>query len=315
MRSRPTAAVLVAVLCLALAPMAGAVEPASGCAVFPADNAWHLDVSGLPVHPRNQDWKRTSHAGGRLLHPDFGPPSYGIPYDVVGAGHDLETFSFTYASESDPGPYPFGPDVHVEGGSDRHAIVVDESTCILYELFAVNRAQLTAGSGAIFALEGPDANDLRPAGWTSADAAGLSIFAGLLRPDEVEAGLIDHAIRMTVGCTADRYVWPARHSTSTGRGACPPMGARFRLKGNFPLKGFSANARVILRAFKTYGFIVADNGSDWYFQGTVDDDWTNGLLDQLKQVPAKAFQAVDARHCQVANGSAAFAYGPGCPAP
>ena len=308
-------ALVAATLLLALAPAAGGVEPESGCEVFPADNAWHLDVRGLPVHPRNQDWKRTSHAGSRLLHPDFGPPSYGIPYDVVGAGHDLVSFDFTYAGESDPGPYPFGPDVHVEAGSDRHANMIDESDCTLYELFAVDRDDLTAGSGAIFALEGPDANDLRPAGWTSADAAGLSIFAGLLRPDEVEAGLVDHAIRMTVSCTADRYLWPARHSTSTGRPACPPMGARFRLRGNFPMKGFSADAKVILRAFKTYGLIVADNGSDWYFQGTVDDAWTNGLLDQLKQVPARAFQAVDAKRCQVANGSAAFAYGAGCPAP
>ncbi|HYJ61679.1 MAG TPA: hypothetical protein VE032_09480 [Actinomycetota bacterium] len=314
-RPRPLAASVALALCLVLAPATSAVEPGSGCEVFPADNAWHLDVRGLPVHPRAQDWKRTSHAGGTSLHPDFGPPSYGIPYDVVGAGHDLETFQFTYAGESDAGPYPFGPDVRIEGGSDAHAIMIDESDCSLYELFAVNRAQLRAGSGAIFALEGPDANDLRPAGWTSADAAGLSIFAGLLRPDEVEAGLVDHAIRMTVACTADRYLWPARHSTSTGRPTCPPMGARFRLRSNFPMQGFDADARVILRAFKTYGLIVADNGSDWFFQGTVDDAWTNSLLDQLKQIPAGAFQAVDARRCRVTSGSAAFAYGAGCPAP
>jgi hypothetical protein len=319
---RPVRAFAAAVICLTLAatlpgPASAGVEPVSGCDVFPADNAWRLDVSNLPVHPRSQDWKRTSHAGSTLLHPDFGPPSYGIPFDVVDAGHPDVAIDFLYESESDPGPYPFGPDITIEGGSDRHAIMIDESDCTLYELFDArwNGGDPTAGSGAIFALEGVGANDLRPAGWTSADAAGLPIFPGLLRPDEVQAGLIDHAIRMTVSCTSDRYLWPARHSTSTGRAACPPMGARFRLQGNFPTKGFSADAKVILRGLKTYGLIVADNGSDWYFQGTVDDWWTNDLLDELKSVPASAFVAVDARTCKVAAGSAEFAYGPGCPAP
>lgn len=298
-------------------PVAATVEPGSGCEVLPADNAWHLNVSKLPVHAKNRDWKRTSHAGGTLLHPDFGPPSYGIPYDVVDGSHDVVPVDFVYANESDPGPYPFGSDITIEGGSDRHAIMLDETTCTVYELFDArwNAGDPTAGSGAIFALAGPDANDLRPAGWTSADAAGLSIFAGLLRPDEVQGGLVDHAVRMTVSCTSDRYVWPARHSTSTGRPTCPPMGARFRLRGDFRLAGFSPEARVILRAFKTYGLIVADNGSDWYFQGTVDGWWTNDLLDELKSVPAKAFVAVDARACKVANTSAEYDHGPGCPAP
>jgi hypothetical protein len=242
--------------------------PGSTCEVFPADNVWHLKVAALPVHPHNADWRRTSHAGSTLLHPDFGPPDYGIPFDVVGAAHADVSVDFLYDSESDPGPYPFGPDIQIEGGSDRHALMIDRSTCTLYELFAArwNGGHPTAGSGAVFHLQGPHANDLRPAGWTSADAAGLPIFAGLLRYDEVEAGSIDHAIRMTVGCTADRYLWPARHSTSTGAPACPPMGARFRLRSGFDVSAFGAKARVILRAFKTYGLIVADNGSDWYFQ-------------------------------------------------
>lgn len=296
---------------------AAADVPGTTCEVFPADNAWHLDVSNLPVHPKSREWKRASHARTTLLHPDFGPPSYGIPYDVVGAAHGDATIDFLYDDESDPGPYPFGPDITIEGGSDRHAIMLDESDCTVYELFDArwNVGDPTAGSGAIFHLEGPAANDLRPAGWTSADAAGLSIFAGLLRHDEVEAGLVDHAIRMTVACTFDAYVWPARHAAGTNDRRCPPMGARFRLRSGFPLQGFSADAKVVLRAMKRYGLIVADNGSDWYFQGTVDGGWTNGLLDQLKQVPARAFVGVDARACRVSPGSAAFAYGPSCPAP
>jgi len=192
--------------------------------------------------------------------------------------------------------------------------MIDESTCRLYELFNArwNGGNPTAGSGAIFDL---GANDLRPAGWTSADAAGLPIFPGLVRWDEVQAGEIDHAIRFTVACTTRRYVWPARHQAGVADRRCPPMGARFRLKRGFDMHGFSADARVVLRAMQRYGMIVADNGSDWYFQGTVDDGWTNGLLDQLKQVPAGAFVAVDARGCRVASGSAEFAYGPDCPGP
>lgn len=185
---------------------------------------------------------------------------------------------------------------------------------MLYELFDArwNGGDPTAGSGAVFDL---GSNDLRPAGWTSADAAGLPTLPGLVRFDEVQAGEIDHAIRFTVACTSRRYVWPARHQAGNADDRCPPMGARFRLKGGFRMAGFSADAKVVLRAMQRYGMIVADNGNDWYFQGTVDDGWTNALLGQLKQVPAGAFKAVDARACRVSTHSGAFAYGPGCPAP
>lgn len=288
--------------------------PGTGCQVFPADNAWRMDVSALPKHPKNRTWKRATHAGRTDLHPDFGPPSYGIPFDVVDDDHDDVQVDFVYDGESDAGPYPFGPDTTIEGGSDRHALMIDEDACVLYELFAArwNGGDPEAGSGAVFDLT---SNALRPAGWTSADAAGLPIFPGLVRWDEVQAGEIDHAIRFTVACTTRRYVWPARHQAGVADRRCPPMGARFRLKAGFDLSGFGPNAQVVLRAMQRYGLIVADNGSDWYFQGTVDDGWTNGLLDQLKQVPAGAFVAVDARRCRVAADSAAFAYGPGCPAP
>jgi hypothetical protein len=282
--------------------------------VFPSNNVWHLDVSRLPVDPRSHMWKRAMHARTTSLHPDFGPPAYGIPFDVVDATHAAEPIAFQYAAESDDVPYPFGPDIHVEGGSDRHAIMVDATTCTLYELYAAdwNAGTPTAGSGATFDLS---SNALRPAGWTSADAAGLPIFAGLLRWDEVVSGTVDHAIRMTAACTHDRYIWPARHRAGTDDRRCPPMGARFRLRADFDATRFGPRARVVIRAMKRYGMIVADNGADWYFQGTVDPSWPSGLLDQLKRIPSRAFVAIDERACRVAPDSGRVSYGGRCPAP
>ena len=319
MRGKLAATVSAAALCAAalVPPSSAASVPETSCRVFPADNVWHLDVRGLPVHPKNDVWKRSAHAASTSLHPDFGPPAYGIPFDVVGSAFPKIRVRFRHASESDAGPYPLNGSTPVEGGSDRHALVIDRSDCRLYELYAVrwNGGRPTAGSGAIFRLEGPRANDLRPAGWTSADAAGLPIFPGLVRHDEVAEGRIDHAIRFTVDCTTDRYAWPARHEAGVSDRRCPPMGARFRLKSSFSLAAFGPAAQTVLRAMKRYGLMLADNGSDWYFQGTVDRRWTNGLMDQLKSVPAKAFQAVDVSACRVSRHSAAFSYGPGCPAP
>jgi hypothetical protein len=299
-------------------PVAGraADVPGTTCGVFPADNVWNMDVRGLPVHRKSAVWKRATHAGTTRLHPDFGPPAYGIPFDVVNASHDDVAIGFTYVDESDPGPYPFGPDIQIEGGSDRHAIMVDADTCVLYELFAArwNDGDPKAGSGAIFDLA---SNDLRPAGWTSADAAGLPILPGLIRHDEVfgsDPG-IEHALRFTVSCTTDRYVWPARHQAGVNDRRCPPMGARFRLRGGYDIGGFGRKVQIVLRAMKRYGLIVADNGSDWYVQGAVDDRWTYRFVDQLKRVPARAFVAVDTSACRVSAGSGAFAYGPGCRAP
>jgi hypothetical protein len=313
-----TIAVVVAAASLAWLPGStrAADVPRTTCSVFPVNNVWNMDVRGLPVHPKSAVWKRATHAGTTRLHPDFGPPSYGIPFDVVGASHDDVSIDFTYADESDPGPYPFGPDVTIEGGSDRHAIMVDADACVLYELFGAhwNGGDPWAGSGAIFDLT---SNDLRPAGWTSADAAGLPILPGLVRYDEVFGGDpgIDHALRFTVSCTNRRYVWPARHQAGVADDRCPPMGARFRLRGGYDVSRFGERVRIVLRAMKRYGVIVADNGSDWYVQGAVDDRWTYRFVDQLKRVPASAFVAVDASGCKVSPGSAAFAYGPRCPAP
>jgi hypothetical protein len=212
--------------------------------------------------------------------------------------------SFHYASESDRTRYPITNDTPIEGASDRHALIVDRDRCVLYELYRVRwrGKKVTAGSGATFRL---GSNALRPDGWTSADAAGLPILPGLVRFDEVEHGEIDHAIRMTAEVTTDDYLWPARHEAGVADPDAPPMGARFRLDDDLDLSGFGERARVVLRAMQTYGMIVADNGSDWYFTGTRDRRWTNALLDQLKQVPASAFEAVDTSSCIVDPDSGA----------
>jgi hypothetical protein len=291
-----------------------AAVPGTTCEMFPADNVWNMDVSNLPVHAKSKAWKRSAHAGSTLLHPDFGGAPYGIPFDVVDDTHPTVAVDFTYADESDAGPYPFGPDIHVEAGSDEHALMVNADTCTLYELYDAHwhGGNPDAGSGAVFDLA---SDALRPAGWTSADAAGLPILPGLVRYDEVAAGEIAHAIRFTVDCTTRRYLWPARHQAGVADRSCPPMGARFRLRSGFRLAGFSDETKVVLRAMQRYGMIVADNGSDWYFQGATDERWTDGLLDELKSVPASAFVAVDESACKDSPDSGVFAYGRGCPAP
>lgn len=283
---------------LAPASAQAAPVPGSDCEVFPETNVWNTRVDALPVHDMSDTWLRSADAGSTDLHPDFGPPGYGLPFHVVGRHHSGVRVAFDYASESDRGRYPFDARTPIEGGSDRHALIVRRGSCRLYELFAArwNDGRPRAGSGAIFDL---GSNDLRPAGWTSADAAGLPIFAGLVRWDEVQQGSIEHAIRFTVACTTDDYVWPARHEAGVADADCPPMGARFRLKANFDLSGFSPKARTILLAMQRYGLMLADNGSNWYFQGTRDRHWRHGLLDQLKSVPASAFEAVDVSACIV----------------
>jgi len=282
----------------------GAQGPAGlGCAVFPSDNIWNADISSLPVNSHNAAWMGSMNSGSTKLHPDFGPPSYGMPYAVVPDSHPKVKINFHWGGESDKGPYPFGKDIPVEGGSDRHALMVDGDTCVLYELFAArwHHGSPTAGSGAIFDL---GSNALRPDGWTSADAAGLPVLPGLVRWDEVKAGFIGHAIRFTAQLTDCHHLWPARHDAGTCDNSYPPMGARFRLKGSFDISHFSQNAQVILRAMQHYGFILADNGSNWYFQGTKDKHWTNSLLDELKSIPAAQFEAVDESGCMIDKDSA-----------
>ena len=209
----------------------------------------------------------------------------------------LVPITFQYADQSDPGPYPFSATTPIEGGQDstgdRHAIMVNPATCTLYELYDAEYSPSgsTAGSGAIWNL---NSNALRPAGWTSADAAGLPILPGLVRYDEVQSGVITHAIRMTAEATDTSYIWPARHEAGTSSDPdLPPMGARFRLKASYDISGYSPQAQVVLRAMQQYGLILADNGSNWYFGGTADDNWPLSLVDELKPVPASAFEAVD----------------------
>jgi hypothetical protein len=289
----------------AVGSRAGPVEPVPGttCDVFPADNIWNTDVSGLPVDPHSATWLASMQASSTNLHPDFGGRPYGMPFAVVDDTYPKVSITFRYKGQSDKGPYPFGPDIPLERGSDRHALVVDRDTCVLYELFAArwNGGAPKAGSGAIFDL---GSNALRTDGWTSADAAGMAILPGLVRFDEVRAGFIGHAIRLTAELTDCNHIWPARHDAGTCNSAYPPMGARFRMKASFDMSGFSADAKVVLHAMKDYGFFLTDNGSNWYFQGTTDRRWKNGLLDELKSIPGSAFEAVDESGCIVDPDSA-----------
>ncbi len=236
------------------------------------------------------------------MHADFGSGLWeggpiGIPITTVPSTQKRSAVSFEYADESDRGPYPIPADVKIEGGAgadgDRHALIVDRDRCKLYELFALRRqgGRWTAGSGAIWDLR---SNRLRPAGWTSADAAGLPILPGLARYDEVARGRIDHALRFTVSRTRRAYVWPARHFASSATDtSLPPMGLRVRLKRSFDISRFPAQSRVVLRALKEYGMIVADNGSDWYVSGAPDPRWSNDDLHTLHTVPGSAFEVVD----------------------
>lgn len=269
--------------------------------IFPADNPWNQDISRLPAHPRSAAFV-ASIGPDRPLHPDFGTtwqgaPS-GIPYVVVGPDQPRVPIRFEYAAESDPGPYPIPLDAPVEGGpqgmGDRHVIVIDAAAQKLYETFATHRDGdgFRAGSGAVFDLT---TNALRPAGWTSADAAGLPIFPGLVRYDEVmERGEIRHAVRFTCRRTQRGYVSPATHWASASRDATlPPMGLRMRLRGDFPEQGFPGEALVVIRALKTYGMLLADNGGDWFVSGAPDPRWDDEAIATLKRIKGRDFIAVD----------------------
>ena len=272
-------------------------------ASFRRDNVWNTDIASLPVNARSDAWLGNMGGSARLLHPDFGSsgdPSapYGIPYAVVDGSHPRVNVSFEYADESDPGPYPLGADTPIEGGQqstgDRHALMLDRTSCTLYELYDAHFSPggSTAGSGAVFNLKanGP----LRPATWTSADAAGLPILPGLLRPDEVNAGIVNHAIRFTAQQTDRSFIWPARHQAGARADVnLPPMGARFRLQAGYDTSRFGHAAQVVLTAMKHYGLILADNGSNWFFQGAADNNWDPAMISQLKSVLAGAFEAVD----------------------
>ncbi len=317
LRGIAAAAFLTFVSCVTLvgsSPVHAAAVPGTTCNVFPADNIWNTDISNLPVNANSTTWIANTTPSSGKLHPDFGGPPYGIPFNVVPNSHATYPITFDYADESDPGNYPWGNDLLIEAPTDSHMLTINKDTCTLYETFATDIAAHHAGSGAIFNLA---SNALRPAGWTSADAAGLPIFPGLVRYDEVAAGFIGHAIRFTVHNTNDTYIWPARHHAGINNPSLPPMGARFRLKESYDISGFHHEAQVVLTAFKHYGLIVADNGSDWYFQGTEDANWNNSPYDtmiaELKTVPASAFEAVDESGLMVDPSSAVAGVAPSAP--
>lgn len=283
------------------------VPTVAGCAVLPSTSWWHARVDRLPVERHSAAWLAAM-SPTRRLHPDFGGP-YGIPVTVVSGSHPRVSVRFGYAEESDRVGYPLGSDTRIEGGAaaegDRHAIIVDRDRCRLYETWSTRRTASgwTAGSGAVWSLT---SNRLRPDGWTSADAAGLPILPGLLRWSEVRDGTIDHAIRFTTDVTARRHLWPGRHDAgSTDSPDAPPMGARFRLRADYEASGLGVYARRVVRAMKVYGLVLADNGSPWFFQGEQSGRWPDALVEQLKTIPASAFEAVDAARLQRWPDSAA----------
>jgi len=267
---------------------------------FPDDNPWNQDISRAPVDPDSDAFLK-SIGLERGLHPDFGADydgqPNGIPYVVVPGSQPRVPVRFEYDDESDPGPYPIPPDAPVEGGpkaqGDRHVLVIDRDHWKLYELFGAQRVGRgwQAASGAVFDLS---SNALRPAGWTSADAAGLPIFPGLVRYDEaVEQKVIPHALRFTCRRTRHAYVAPARHFASGRRGAdLPPMGMRVRLKASFDLSKFPPPVRVILQALQTYGMFLADNGGDWFISGAPDRRWDDDVLSTLRRVKGHDFEVV-----------------------
>jgi hypothetical protein len=276
-------------------------EPTEGVAlgnlqVFPADNPWNTDILSEDTDP-NSDNIIASIGNELYLHPDFGTvwesAPIGIPYNLVGKDQPMKTISFQYNSESDPGPYPIPPDALAESGSDRHILVIDTVNFKLYELFNAIRDHdnWTAGSGAVFDLT---SNALRPDFWTSADAAGLPVFAGLVRYEEVvEKGVINHALRFTVKNTRNSFIHPATHAASNSNNEnYPPMGMRVRLKAGFDITGFSPHIQVILKALKKYGMFVADNGSNWYISGGPDSRWDDDELGELKSIQGSNFEVV-----------------------
>jgi hypothetical protein len=278
-----------------------------GCKMFPADDAWNLDISGMDA---DAAWTKKVQdlVGDANIHPDYGVDGadlYGIPLNVVPATQPLTAVEFQwYPEESDPGPYPFpGPaDVIIEGNNpescegDCHLLVVQQGTCMLYEGYACEYTggAWRCGNGAKWDLSKVGYGQ-RPDGWTSADAAGLAIAPGVLRYDEVRAGQVTHALRFTLACTTNKYVNPAsHHAVPQGCNAADglPMGARVRLKADFKLDGFSQSAQTVLRGMQKYGMILADNGSNFYFQGQANPGWTEDDIEPLKDVPASAFEVV-----------------------
>lgn len=263
------------------------------CKIYPQDNPWNQDISKALTH-WNSDAYIASIGAMRSLHPDFGEnQDYGIPVTIAATSTPDVSVRFTdYGDESDSGPYPIPTNAKIEAGGDAHVIVYSPSRCKLYELYAAKKegSGWAAASGAVFNLT---SNALRPAGWTSADAAGLPIYPGLVKYDEVASGKITHAIRFTAPRTQNGYIHPATHQAGMANENLPPMGLRLRLKASTDISKLTGQAKVIAEAMKSYGLILADNGSSWFFQGETDPRWNDEELNQLKKIPGSAFEAVE----------------------
>jgi hypothetical protein len=302
---KPLAAVVSTAFAAALlsgsAAHAFRLPAARHCPVFPANNAWNQRIDKLPVAADSAQLIGSIGLDAPV-HADFGSGTWdggpiGIPFDVVSKNTHRSHVSFDYADESNRVAYPIPRHVQIEGGTqatgDRHAILVDQSNCRLYELYDLRHTSggWTAGSGALWSLR---SNHLRPAGWTSADAAGLPIFPGLARWDEVKRGAIDHALRFTAPQTRRAYVYPARHyASSSSDPSLPPMGLRVRLKASVNIASFPRQARVVLLALQRYGMILADNGSPWYISGAPNRHWNNDALHTLGRLTGADFEVID----------------------
>jgi hypothetical protein len=307
------AALVVAILAAPSGARGAVLAGTRTCEVAPSDSVWRTPVASLPVAP-NSAAMIAAIGASAPLHPDFGSGLWdggpiGIPYTVVAHSQRKVHVSFLYPAESDRVGYPIPRHPQIEGGprssGDRHVLLVDRTTCTDYELWdarpVAHSVNWTAGSGAVFNLR---SDALRPATWTSADAAGLAILPGLVRPEDVARGVIDHAIRVTVPATDARFIWPARHEAGVSDPSLPPMGLRLRLKASVSIAGYPRVDQIILQALKTYGMIVADNGSPWYLSGVPSPRWNNDQLHVLDRIVGSDFEVVNESCLEVAANSA-----------
>ena len=293
-------------------PLPGPEPPIPNCPIFPANNIWNRDISHLPVHAKSATWVAAI-GSNKNFYVGFAPALFGMQYVLTGASTPKVSLTFTQdPPHSDPGPYPFTSSTPIEMGTiDRHAIMIDTTTCTLYELYGArwNAGSPGAAAGVVFQL---NSNDLHADGWSTADEAGLPIFPGLARWDEVLAGSIRHALRFEAASshidgTVGAHLWPARHDphwSSPSNSNLPPMGARFRLKASYNISGFSPHAQVILRALQHYGMFLADIGYDWELIGTADTRWEVSVIDELESVPASQFEVVDESPLRITVDSA-----------
>ena len=288
-------------------------EAVADCQVFPKENIWNTSITGAPIHKSSKIWLASINTKTKL-HPDFGAGTYkgrpiGIPINYVSNNTQKHYVKFKYKTESDHQKYPIPFKVKIEGGEnstgDRHIITLNTESCILYELFhayLLENNQWSAASGAIFNLS---SNMLRPKGWTSADAAGLPIYPGLVKYQEVKTGEVNHAFRFTIKKTNKSYLWPARHFASKHNNPnLPPMGIRLRLKQNIDITRFSPQAKTIATTLKTYGMILADNGGDLFLSGEPNKNWNNKQLKDLKKLTISDFEVVDVETLKVTENSA-----------